>query len=348
MSKKKNHYVPQFYLRFFASDRSSTDAPKRINLYNLMRKIFVQDVSIKDQCYKQKFYGNTEEVEDILMTLEGEYARILLAIIKREKLPASGSEDDNFLLGFISVQLLRTVSAASHLNQHIDKVMKSVLEDHQSELGINLNGVTIGIKNPAIILLNFIMDYIFALNDLKLQLVYSGRYRKFITSDNPVVKYNQYIQSIQAPGKTGVTKRGLQIYLPISPNLLLILYDKNIYRIPSDQDIIREISDRDISVLNLFQLISADENIYFSDWGQKDSIQSLIHTSERYRKEKRVVSNKFVENGKENKSQLVIVYDNIPNVRLDLSFMKIKRSARKIPIRNRIKEYRKEFPDEFE
>ncbi|WP_461622080.1 DUF4238 domain-containing protein, partial [Bradyrhizobium sp. 23AC] len=54
---------------------------------------------------------------------------------------------------------------------------------------------------------------------------------RFITSDHPVVFYNQYAEHRTIRSNTGLASKGLQIFYPISPYHIIILYDEAIYKI---------------------------------------------------------------------------------------------------------------------
>ena len=69
-----------------------------------------------------------------------------------------------------------------------------------------------------------------AISDLKVHLVWSP-HQVFLTSDNPIFKYNQYCEGVRFSGVTGGGSRGLQIFVPLSPYLHLILYDDRTYRV---------------------------------------------------------------------------------------------------------------------
>ena len=84
MSKTKHHYVPKFYLKWFASK------PRRINVYALESQRFLKDVSLKDQCQRPRFYGKGDDVEDELMKLETLVSPALLKIVETTKLPKPG------------------------------------------------------------------------------------------------------------------------------------------------------------------------------------------------------------------------------------------------------------------
>lgn len=48
---KKQHFVPRFYLRKFSADGRS------VNIWNLTNEKRIQGANLKNQCYKDYFYG---------------------------------------------------------------------------------------------------------------------------------------------------------------------------------------------------------------------------------------------------------------------------------------------------
>lgn len=56
--KKKQHYVPKFYMKNFA------DSKKNVSVYNLKSKKVIADVPYNSQCYKDYFYGKDHVLED--------------------------------------------------------------------------------------------------------------------------------------------------------------------------------------------------------------------------------------------------------------------------------------------
>ena len=67
------------------------------------------------------------------------------------------------------------------------------------------------------------------MDDLRAHLIVSDT-DAFLTSDNPVVFYNQYNQDL--PGSVAsVDSHGFQAFCPLSPKIALILYDCNTYEL---------------------------------------------------------------------------------------------------------------------
>lgn len=256
MRTKKHHYVPRFYLKYFSSK------PNRINIYNIPQRLFIEDAGLKDQCYKNKFYGDEYNLENLFGSLESYNANIFQNIICNERLPLNKTAEYANLLTFIATQLLRTAKSAEKINTHIDSLTKKLFEDDPAFQEMHLEKYKIGIKDPIFFSLSFTPLMIFGLSDLAFHLVFSGNHRFFITSDSPIVKYNQFSQSAKGFGKTGIVNKGLQIFYPLSPHYMLILYDKDIYHPTDGKNISHYVNDKDIMSLNFLQFMEADDNIF--------------------------------------------------------------------------------------
>src|ERR1700740_3176562 len=102
MPKRRQHYVPRCYLRAFQSSL------QRIHLYHLMSSRAIKDVSLRNQCYRHRFYGPTDQVEDRLAQLEGVAAPVLNAICESGEPPDHKTEQHAILLAFVALQILRT------------------------------------------------------------------------------------------------------------------------------------------------------------------------------------------------------------------------------------------------
>ncbi len=342
MEYKKHHYVPRFYLKQFSSK------PNRINIYNIKQKLFIEDAGLKNQCYKNRFYGADDELENLLGDVEAENSKILNNMICNEHLPIIKTEDYLNFLAFIATQLLRTSKSAEKINTNIDGLMKKVMEDDPQFRDIHLEKYKIGIKNSIFFSLSFIPLIAYGLSDLAFHLVFCGYHRFFITSDSPIAKYNQFLEPIIGIGKTGIESKGLLIFFPLSPHYLLILYDKDVYHSADGKPISHFINDNDVRQLNMLQSIEADENIFFTDWQQKDELTKLAKSSLKYRRTNKVLVEKLEEVGHEKTSHLIHEHQNTPNINLDLSFLKIKRSVKKISLSTRTNLlYRRALPKEL-
>src|SRR5689334_10603486 len=93
----KHHFVPQSYLRQFASG----DNLRQISLYNFNNEKLIQYASIKDQAYVKFLYGKDDELEKALCHLEGYFADIIRKTIQFLEQPPEGSVAYKVLLEFV-------------------------------------------------------------------------------------------------------------------------------------------------------------------------------------------------------------------------------------------------------
>ena len=70
MPSRQHHYVPKFYLKRFSKDT------KRINIYNIRRKLAKENVSLRQQCSKPNYYKD-QNIENALSRMEAEAALAL-------------------------------------------------------------------------------------------------------------------------------------------------------------------------------------------------------------------------------------------------------------------------------
>ena len=87
--KKRQHFVPQFYLRNFGSGPQR----RRISLFNIPSAQYVPHASIKNQARKAWFYGQESLVEKALVNIEGSAAQVISGLIAGSALPAKNTLD---------------------------------------------------------------------------------------------------------------------------------------------------------------------------------------------------------------------------------------------------------------
>ena len=218
------------------------------------------------------------------------------------------------------------------------KLLRHAFED-TSEIP---NGIVLEDFELVKLNLSMILDALEQISDLKAHLVVS-RSVPFITSDAPVYAYNQYCEGIRDIGITGLANRGLQIFVPLSPSLLLIIYDGRTYKIRrladrwSGRSVTNDVSD--IDQLNLLQLLSAERNVYFSKWRQRKDIERLLPNLDRIRVTDPQVIREYGQDDDPD-SSLLATFERMADMSLSLSFMTIKKPADKIPLFRRPSLYR--------
>jgi hypothetical protein len=334
MKKSRHHYVPKLYLRNFAS------AHRRINILNLKKGEFHQDGSLKDQCFRPKFYGKDDDVENHLMNIEGLVAPTLSSIIKGSVLPKPSSDEHKHLLIFVALQILRTGVAADSVAEGLNKVIDNVAP-RDKDMTANKEAYLTESNEAVLLLLQNYPLIAMCLDDLGMLLLINKTAEGFVTSDNPIVQYNQYLEGLKM-GTTGALRRGLQLFLPLSPKHLILFYDTHIYKLLSKNKPSLDVSNpNDVFTLNLLQAINADKVVLFSRWEEVGKLRQVLNKSVRFRRNELArVEEYFAEDDPQHHS-LLQMYSVPLNIKLSLSFMRLRRRVQGIPRNERAIEYRK-------
>ena len=76
--KKKQHYIPKFYMRLFTNDN------KFLAVNNVLSKKIYERVPYENQCYKDYFYGKDGVLENQLSDMETEWSIIIKKALDKE------------------------------------------------------------------------------------------------------------------------------------------------------------------------------------------------------------------------------------------------------------------------
>lgn len=262
--KKRQHYVPRFLLRNFSPDQ------RRISLFILERRRRVDDAGLKEQCYRDYFYGREPDLEDALAEMEGEAARLLVDA-DPDRLESLTTRDLFRLKRFVFYQQMRTASAADHLDEMLDGFMKALLASnpdfHERYSKEDLDLIRVRWTDAPLQALATAERHMPLLLDLDLRFLVSGAPNQFVISDHPVVAYNQFLEHHryyrEMPGHTAIALKGVQLVMPVRPHLAIIVYDPSTYAIGSSKRRVCGIGKKDVSRINAMQAANAQTCIYF-------------------------------------------------------------------------------------
>lgn len=322
-ANKKHHYVPRFYLKRFSADK------KRICLYNIKSGKKIVGANLKNQCYKDYFYGKEQVFERTLGEIEAVTSEIFNIIEQRNTLPSWDSEEYIMLIFFILIQHSRTRYSTDALDEMIDKVMKHICGPVAKEKGLDISEVKIGFRDVAQYSVAMTVQNYPILLDLHCKLLKNCSEMEFITSDNPVVLYNQFMAYRKSGSNTGYASKGLQIFFPIDPKNLMFFYDSEIYRVGNKKKKIIEVTDvGDIFKINTLQICSCLENIYFLD--QHFDCELLYKKATPFFRKIKAKVESFPQYENEGGyGELMRMCREDIITRLNLSFLTIKKSAKK-------------------
>lgn len=160
--------------------------------------------------------------------------------------------------------------------------------------------------------------------DLKIKILVSNE--EFITSDNPVVLYNKFNERRNTLYVgSGLASIGLQIFFPISPHVVIMLYDHKIYSIQNNI-----CNHDDVRRINGLQCINAHRNLYFSSNISEESIKKIFGPWATYRAEyKRSETSEHKINARQS---IIATHRNIIQTDLLLSFISMTDYSRKLQL----------------
>jgi hypothetical protein len=269
---KKQHYVPQFYLRRFA------DLDRKIHVYDKFSKqtshthirqvandAYFYDLSLEtiselsgripneqgrentDTQLIEQLLSQVKDVQTVEKYLGRFESRFGTAIKKvLEGLESRKTFDQQYrseIALMAAVQLWRTAARRESMRK---KVVNFRLSP-DAELGAIGHKLMMlnqdALERSAQVLQNHI--WIIGMNDTN---------NPFYTSDNPVATY---------PVCTGIAMPGVKVILPLTPKCVLIMHERNYYRMIEDQDGQTDrLKPEDINFYNSLQVCSSHRQIY--------------------------------------------------------------------------------------
>ena len=321
--KKKQHYVPRFYLRYF------TGPDNKFYTYDFLhRGLLSRRTYYGTQCYKNFFYGEDGILEDRLAQKERLWARVCEKAIIGEQL---SEEDVSLLKEFILYQKQRTNDNYNHVRSDRESLIEEC-----SRMIYNQNGWEFDDKakelckkranegvTPAenVERARHLLKYI---DDLALLIIHYNTCNKLLTTDAPVVTLNAFMEFMSF----GYNNIGLALLMPLTPQHLMIVYDDYIYTRFKGKIFIESSNDEEVATINKYELIHA-ERWAFSD--NDDNFNAVTEEIFDYR-QKDIERNKTQFLGPENTSRLMISQAEGTRNYYELPYLFLPREYRRIPL----------------
>ena len=333
---KNQHYVPEFHLKRFSPDADE----KTICMWNLKRQQKITGAGLSDQCSDDYFYGKDLQIEKTFIQLEGLTATLLNEIDRTDTVPPRCSEHHSLLLFYLTIQWARTKYRAEAMNESFDNVMKEIYRPIAEQRGVDVNRFNIHMEEPVRLAISIAAETFPLILDLDCKILANRTDTEFVTSDNPVIFYNQLFSFVRGQSNTGLNVKGLQIFFPISPSKVLLLYDAGVYSAGERNRVVVDVTNaEDIDQINLLQLCGCKDNVYFRD--ESTDLEELHRKACRFRKEAMSQVDSFVPAGENDGSKkLVAMSFSDVMTDLDLSCVSITRRARRWRTRFRKERWR--------
>jgi hypothetical protein len=249
-SNKNQHFVPKCYLRAFAVE----GVEAAINLYNIDRRRFIECAPLKNQCSGDYFYGKDPDLEKALQTVEGAYGSAQHEILQPGYILSD--EHRELLKIFWLLQHLRT-EAASRRAVEMAAATEAVI-------GTDAPLFRLEIKTAVQLAMMAFSSAHDILRDLKGCLLRNTTSRPFVTCDDPAVLTNRwYLESPSTKGCSfGVNSGGTIVLLPVSPQILFLGYDADVYSVPNNKGWVNVTREQDVKALNEHQFLNCRANIF--------------------------------------------------------------------------------------
>lgn len=322
MSKKNQHYIPKFYLRFFSHQNDL----KQIGIYNLKNHFFKQKVPLRHQCSKTFFYGEDEIIENFLSQMEGKFDGFFKEIISNKDLNKRDLEELHCLLTFFVLTDIRSLTSIENFKGFSTRF---------NALNVGVDMPEMGHQQTVNIMFSLFLDVLPTVLDLDYKLFKNSTNTKFITSDYPISKYNLLFETIPAYfSVTGYRSKGLIVFLPINPTLTVALFDKSTYKIGNKKDKVLNIThDKEIDQLNLLQFLNSHDAVFFNECISEEYIHKLQLLASKYTQPN--LPQTFTANLKKSNGEmgeLIVNRQNNTFIKLKISCISIHSGSNKLSL----------------
>jgi hypothetical protein len=341
-NKKKQHYVPKFYLRYF----SLNDSTKIIKLCLKDTGRIIHKANLEGQAQEDYFYGKDLEREEWFGTIENQSSLILNRVVQTKELPKDKSDNYYLIWLFILLQAYRTKSNVEDFNHMIDTIMKTAMKLEPQFKNFDYDTHFFAYEDAIEKKLDLLLNSLPMMMDMQIKLIRNTTSNELITSDNPISKYNQFLESRKFPfGHNGMASKGLQIFYPLAPDLLLIMYDPKVYKIGNKKQFSNiPMNEKDIEYLNILTCLYANKSIYSTDNVTDFQLEQWVKESNIYKEQKKLEVKHFDPIQSEDDAESVIVqHHQTPYmIKLPLSFVKQTQHAKSYKMSGYYAEFRDE------
>ena len=323
MPRNKNqHFVPQFYLKNFSTDKKS------IASFLIEDEKLLPCVSIKNQCSKSYFYPDLE-YEKNLGRFEEKCRSLINEIVSGRK--ESFTPNDMFWLrAFTILQKLRTRHEAHVVRNAFEDIRQYLRSEKMDEkLKRTIEGFENSERDAVTILSMSFKTEMEMTKDLCCKILTYGGKGSFLTSDDPVFMYNPFLEN-RGKMSYGLAALGVILFLPMSDRHAVILYDGNVYKIGQKKKQVAEFDNPDdLNWLNILTVLNADKSVFF-----KQGTFRLPSLTDLVRKAKSTGQSKGMKQeileAEDGRSELIHSYTENFNIGARFSFIKILDKAKSI------------------
>jgi hypothetical protein len=253
-SNKNQHFVPRCYLRPFTVDGTDGAA---INLYNIDRQRFIKGAPVKHQCSGDYFYGQDPQLEKAIQLIETSYADAHRAV-----------QAPGYVLTDLHRTQLRLFWQLQHLRTEAASIRAAQMaESMRDTAGVKDDEFRLEIRGAVQVAMKAFAESMRILNDMKVCLVKNRTDTPFFASDDPAVLTNRWYLEMPATNRRsfGLGSAGDILLLPLSPRLMFVGYDGDVYSLPNEGGWVEVRRDADVEAFNEHQFLNCRANIFVQD-----------------------------------------------------------------------------------
>lgn len=322
--KKKQHYVPRFYLKQFASDEN------KFFVYDFEKNGLLSDrpVPCESQCYKKYFYGEDGIWEELLSKKEGVWASIIDKVIKKDDLTI---DEINSIKEFILFQKQRTQDENNHSIEQREAMIREYAKalyyfnnwEFDEEAENFCKNKSIEDMSPAenVLMATKMLKYV---DDLDILIIHFNTMNKLVTSDAPVITLN-YFMEITGFGYDNI---GISYLMPITPEHVVIMYDAQVYQKYRGFTFVESYAENEVEVVNRYEFIHAEQKVFYSQINAVELIDEMLLE----RRKKEIERNKTSYLGPENMpGRLIIAQSSGTQNYYELPYLTLPRDFKRIP-----------------
>lgn len=333
---KKQHYVPQCLLRHFASK-------DRVAVFDSARGKWRINRHIKEEFAENYLYDTDNAIEDLLGKVEDSAAPYIAEYVAGNL--ATNSKVPPQVARFVAVQVARTLGTRSEIVTIFDKFSRQLVRQIGERNGVPTEGVIVKLNDPNVQMrqqaLGACVSLWWLLLDLNAKLLINRTATPFILSDHPVVHYNWYMKDSKDPANTSLAAVGLQMFIPLSSETTLCLYDAKVYKVGDRYSgLVDVLKPLDVELLNSLQAMNRDSLLLVGNPALEDYVRGLCarHGRMSLHLTESAASEPIEHRGKS--ASTVAVWRTQRHIRTWLSVVGIRRDASRAR-----GEYRERRPD---
>lgn len=259
MPEKKNHHiVPQSYQRLFSNDG------KNIGIYVIKKNLIINQSPIKNTMSKDYFYSKDQTIEDSLSEIEG---LCMLAFHKLENNHDYSLHEVERLniLEYVMIQLGRTTYMSKKLSDDVNEMSLEIFKRCSGKEQLDPH-LEFRFDEPPLFSLSVFENMIINMADLSFKLVCidSKCDSYFITSDCPAIIINPYFDFLGYAGVKILGYKGVCLMMPLTPKLMILFYDSDIYKVGNRKGKVVISEPKDIETINMLIANEANEMLAYN------------------------------------------------------------------------------------